>query len=110
METKHTKTPWTCNQLSDRERGQFEITKDQRCYWIARVGAPIEDYAIAKANAEFIVKACNMHDELVAALEAIKSRLLNDRRTFERYGFQSCDDKEDDIMDVVVCTLSKVKG
>ncbi len=34
----------------------------------------------AQANAEFIVRACNVHDELVAALEAINSDLPSARR------------------------------
>jgi len=34
------------------------------------VGAPDEVRQIAEANARFIVRACNAHDALVAALEA----------------------------------------
>ena len=38
---------------------------------IADASSEEGDYAEAKANAAFIVRACNAHDQLVAALRAV---------------------------------------
>ena len=59
MTTQHTPTPWQAPEtisfyiLGASELGQFVAN------------------ASTKANADFIVRACNAHDELVAALSQI---------------------------------------
>lgn len=69
MKTPHTPTPW---RIVETNLG------------LAIVGADIEDLAALpqgkwgpgsaeqkKANADFIVRACNAHDDLLAALETL---------------------------------------
>ena len=71
----HTPTPW---ELSEKENfmGSWEILDgDNSDNTIAmtsyRLGTTDEEKQ--KANAEFIVRACNSHDELVKALKEIAS-------------------------------------
>jgi hypothetical protein len=69
MEAKHTPTPW----IYVRENGS--PTTGQHMIAGAKPGylAEIRDCGSGdvQANAEFIVRACNVHDALVAALQAI---------------------------------------
>ena len=66
---KHTPTPWF---YSNGE--VYDIKDNQIClvsyYQDGRV----------KANAAFIVRACNSHDALVEALEALEARALEMRK------------------------------
>jgi hypothetical protein len=62
--TKHTPTPWSKSRIASHAP-QFSIYGDDDARDLAVVGY-VEN---AEANAEFIVKAVNHHDELVAALE-----------------------------------------
>jgi hypothetical protein len=62
MEAKHTATPWTL------------IGKQGTAIWagdeiVATVEGSRTNHATARATAEFIVLACNAHDDLVAALK-----------------------------------------
>ena len=72
METRHTPTPWytgkysmQCGAAADHiySRQSREPSEGiARCYaWVGR--------GEAEANASFIVRACNAHDELVEALK-----------------------------------------
>ena len=67
-EQTHTPTPWTLN--AEREKiedadGEFVTRLSLSRYHDDRADP------IAEANAAFIVRACNSHDELVAALRAL---------------------------------------
>ncbi len=65
-ETKHTPIPWTCD-YDDQDHTGIGIADDEMMIaLVAPKGGPDE---LDKANAEFIVKAVNCHDELVAACE-----------------------------------------
>lgn len=68
----HTPLPWECREDED---GHFEIVGDRQgldITWIAdSIGGLGEE---EKANAEFIVKAVNCHQELVDALKSIQSQ------------------------------------
>lgn len=75
MEAKHTATPW---HLVDNDM-YFEIVVpwksspeniDRYCPNICSVSYEDNDGIVGKPNAEFIVRACNAHDELVKALRA----------------------------------------
>ena len=67
MTQKHTPTPWT-------QQGEV-ITKDGATIAKAWLNGLYEDagaHDLQQDNARFIVRACNAHDELVAALEEIR--------------------------------------
>lgn len=72
-ETKHTPTPW---QAAEAERPNgCPTTVIERCN--GKYGDGSDEYFIAecfgpdeKANAAFIVKACNAHDDLVKVLSS----------------------------------------
>ena len=70
METSHTPGPWkqhaTPGKIYASVRGA-----DGRC--VADCGSRSD--VIAQANAEFIVRACNAHDDLLEALEACERAL-----------------------------------
>lgn len=56
MTTNHTPTPWRVNTFNGDRQEVLDANGNNAC---------------VKANAAFIVRACNAHDELVAALELI---------------------------------------
>ena len=69
MTTQHTTEPW--NQFREDENGKeaFKIVPAwgrNGMYFVATCYGPD-----AEANAEFIVRACNSHDALLAALEGL---------------------------------------
>jgi hypothetical protein len=63
MEAKHTELPWEANGPRIYSPGKTLIT----------TVAHFRDQDEEKANAEFIVHACNAHDDLVEALGYCKS-------------------------------------
>lgn len=66
---KHTPTPWHINHDRNEQPNIYGPTNDD---WVAVCPHQCVQQlqVIANANAEFIVRACNAHDEL---LEALKS-------------------------------------
>lgn len=66
---KHTPTPW---RYSFNPSGKFEIGTNKEYVALTipygMVNQPIEYYPREEANAEFIVRACNAHEELLKAL------------------------------------------
>lgn len=81
--TTHTPTPWQVEPHSDTDEivnvvSEYEVQPDgiKRANWIAELDAQIdfdsdvdEQLAVVNANAAFIVRACNAHDDLVDALK-----------------------------------------
>lgn len=67
--TKHTPTPWWHTQSGI-------VVGDGRIITDCQESAPFDDM---KANAEFIVRAVNVHDELVAALMDLHPSIINDK-------------------------------
>jgi hypothetical protein len=66
-DTKHTPTPYF---VSERDGVDINfIHPNKREYMVARAFVGIKNDA--EANAAFIVRACNCHDELVEALEKL---------------------------------------
>lgn len=97
--TEHTPTPWT-----------FDGT-----YVVAKFGPTVADCAKSpsmgwgerRANADFIIKACNAHDELVKALRDI----LEVNKDFRDGLPQSWDgDPLQDACDAAQGLLSRVEG
>lgn len=64
-EAEHTQTPWATNGNRVENRDEHGIVNDG---WI--IGDC--DGPDADANAEFIVRACNAHADLVEALEMVR--------------------------------------
>ena len=78
METKHTPTPWTVEDPTGT--GLVIVQANLPTYhwaFIATVDTDMDattqiDHPVMEANAEFIVRACNAHDDLLAALTKLK--------------------------------------
>ncbi len=72
-ETKHTPTPWvyTAEMYGINNMRVYGVTGGIHNQGIANCG--YDARGESKANAGFIVRACNAHDELVAALEQCKN-------------------------------------
>ena len=71
---KHTPGPW--QGYMENKTAYIESKADQKI--IASCG--ITTSPESKANAAFIVRACNSHDALVEALEALEARALEMRK------------------------------
>ena len=74
-ENKHTPGPWMCEEEGELEGVSYAIRTDKpypfNTEWIADTFLLGRDSSIGKHNAEFIVRACNSHYEMLEALEAI---------------------------------------
>jgi hypothetical protein len=69
-ETKRTAGPWVVNGFG----GDFKVVARMDGHGVAVCSrAPIGDEI---EDARFIVRACNSHDDLVAALEAVHARRI----------------------------------
>jgi hypothetical protein len=71
--TKHSKLPWSVNQSSSFTT----ITSNERdiCMMPAVIGRPYSEDDEDKANAQYIVQACNLYPQLVEALRGFKQAL-----------------------------------
>ncbi len=73
-ESKHTPVPWS---VRDNENGTLVINAtepDGSPCQPARINGNADDEVygpVTRANAEFIVRACNAHDDLLEACKAI---------------------------------------
>lgn len=71
----HTPGPWEIDEESEDNAGQtaLSITSDNRPGYICGIHCAegVELDVIDRANAAFIVRACNAHGELVKALKMI---------------------------------------
>jgi hypothetical protein len=80
--TQHTRTPWIAE-------GSRIVSEAMRNLTIARVGISADgDYS--PANAAFIVRACNAHEQLVAALKIASNDLAV---AIEQSGKDACSDE-----------------
>lgn len=106
MTTKHTPTPWSIHWLMGTGNyhwiSRSSNEEDRVC--LVETFAPTDGdmEAVGKANAAFIVRACNSHDELVAALELALSHMPDNERLY--YG------KDNGDLDTVKQALAKAKG
>lgn len=76
MGHKHTATPWTCFDVSEGKKEKFSIVHSGP---IAYVGEN------ARANASFIVRACNAHDELIEGLKRSIEIIRNYKAQYEPF-------------------------
>ncbi len=72
--TQHTKIPWGVSKFKG-EHGEPIISGDCENIAYMRWGAHPKTQAEVIANAEFIVNACNSHDDLVDALAGCMTSL-----------------------------------
>lgn len=106
MNTKHTPSPWkVCSTYAQAQKGHGYIAawSDQELP-IATVKPLHLDPEESRANMDFIVRACNRHDELVAALESCESILS---------AIECGQDKPmatGQILDVARAALAKARG
>jgi hypothetical protein len=110
METKHTPTPWKVNDC--RDSGWMDnaiyIAKDSGEN-LARV---YKDYGNVEANAAFIVRAVNAHDELVAKLSAVQSILnsLTIGTQTTAFGRDRSNALRDEANRIINSALAKARG
>lgn len=107
---KHTPTPWIFREQGDAN--QFCILTKDGGGWVLGLlhnGEPL--HAQQEANFRFILRACNAHDELVAALETVTELLEGFR---EHPIDQDLDDDEAPIiapaLDAALAAIAKAKG
>lgn len=93
----HTPTPWAALSMNNAVDCWPVITSEDRTDFIAELQINKKD---REANAAFIVKAVNCHEELVNALESILKR-------FEK---QIARDAESKAVKNALSILIKVKG
>ena len=77
---EHTKLPWrTGLNFPQTPNYIYQMNDTKQAYPIAvtRLQMGSEDMAQAQANAEFIVKACNSHYELLEACKFLKDQIEN---------------------------------
>jgi hypothetical protein len=65
MSLQHTPTPWGVDGVYVERKGDERLVTLANCSHSPRIDIPT-----AKANAEFIVRAVNAHDDLLSALAA----------------------------------------
>lgn len=70
MNAKHTATPWQVIPKNDHGNINYKIANESYTWIIAEMKADT-DIDTQENNAKFIVKAVNMHDELVSTLEQL---------------------------------------
>lgn len=75
---KHTPGPWTYFVGNADGRGLIRIEVDRSADGAGTHIASMQRGTQSEANAAFIVRACNAHDGLVAALETAKEYIRQD--------------------------------
>lgn len=75
---KHTKLPWTAFDCATHWEVYGIGEKHNPMVVPLNIGLTAKRTMTTKANAEFIVKACNTHYDLLEALDLITGGLMND--------------------------------
>jgi hypothetical protein len=77
MEAKHTATPWKWTTGEGTKTAGGRIESDTSAFGLeTHIADMVTVNQNLKADAEFIVRACNMHEELVTALKNAGQELL----------------------------------
>ena len=95
--TGHTPTPWSIGKRRWITSGDLDIA---RIHSVSKIGE-----AEAVANAEFIIRACNSHDDLVDTLQAVRWFFLMGAVKARR----DPNDAERKIISQVVDAIAKAK-
>ena len=103
----HTPTPWKLNKAGS-QKTIYINTADEEGLYLADL-QNCQGTETTEANAEFIVRACNSHDDLVKALKEVKEQIG------EVFYSQKQDNPEHDaaidrIVSVVGEALAKAEG
>lgn len=98
-ETKHTKLPW------ERWNKDDQVIAGADGY-VCRLGMPPQEILSAKdeANLEFIIRACNCHDELARVLNDTLDMIIN-----SECWWMDCPDKGGLDAEAIANILAKVK-
>lgn len=96
---QHTPTPWTWA----RQNPGALTEGENELFFINSVA-----FELSKANAEFIVRACNAHDELVAALEGTIDCLTAHELDCARDGLKNASSAARDALSAVRAVLAKL--
>lgn len=75
--SKHTATPWEAKQLLNSEHFVLRWSDYTKPGVYQRRVDLDGDGKFSKENAEFIVTACNAHDDLIAALTSILEKTID---------------------------------
>lgn len=94
--SKHTGAPWRA-QIAERSDGEVTVAHITSADGIAIAQMAMHDNV--RANAAFIVRACNAHEELVKALRAANEKLWKE-------GFTTADE----TIAQIEAALSKAGG
>lgn len=114
MTQNHTPTPWTIETVQTSvgfvyKIGPFPWIGDKvnhACIYVDyNNNAPT-----LKANAEFIVRACNAHDDLVDALEAVLEAYRDQMSQEYDFRASSWEDRPDEVRDNAINVLAKAKS
>lgn len=103
MKQEHTPTPWRAMEMGSEGARLFQVTTDKRQAMKHIADVMARDTLTDFANAAFIVRAVNAHDELVEALEdarnVIKHSVRRDVFTYKQH-----------ILDKIDTALARVEG
>lgn len=109
QEVQHTATPWICRDnlvFASYGAGNGVLARVEGI----GAGSVEQVYEKANANAEFIVKACNSHDELVEALEGMVCNRCENRIGYTGPTTQYGDWRSCSSCAAARAALSKTKG
>lgn len=80
---EHTPGPWIVEESRVQDTGTlFETIRSSSCLDTGDIAYLTLRQSEVRANADFIVRACNAHDDLVAALEAMCLNMKQDRHEY----------------------------
>lgn len=106
---KHTPTPWELN-INSRYPIYSQHTREDVRHICSIVQNETTTAEEKDANLEFIVRACNAHDELVAALKECTEALQAELGLDERYKIEAIQDEALERAEQLLKRLAKAEG
>ena len=103
MESKHTP-------------GKWDIAKDRDDWWVTSNNGDIcymnqsIEVNQRKANAQFIVQACNAHDELLEACKTMLKYEWGFKQFFEGTNYAELQEKADKLTNMLQHAIAKTEG
>lgn len=101
LATRHTPGPWGCVGTSNHAH-DYRLTKPNGD--TLPINSSANDHSEQRANAAFIVRACNAHDELLAALKMAEEMVSS---LYETAGLDA--DTDPDILKIRAA-IAKAEG
>lgn len=93
-QAQHTPVPWHINEHSETSINGAGILVASCGGYSNNARDPMELHNELKANAAFIVRACNSHDDLLAFVKAVEAALDGKRNRFGKLESYTCRDPE----------------